>query len=98
MPKRSSQIRGALQLIRKGNFTAFSDVDLLVVYDDPIREDAYKTVKKTIRLKGLEPHVYFLSEYKQIGIYRTGSINSCVFIEHRKEDAVFYRMEMNLGI
>lgn len=50
----------------KGNFTAFSDVDLLVVYSDPIREDAYKTVKKTIKLKGLEPHVYSLSEYKQI--------------------------------
>ncbi|MGB9821356.1 MAG: nucleotidyltransferase domain-containing protein [Pseudothermotoga sp.] len=50
----------------KGNFTVFSDVDLLVVYDDPIREDAYKIVKKTIRLKGLEPHVYSLSEYKQI--------------------------------
>jgi len=50
----------------KGNFTVFSDVDLLVVYDDPIREDAYKIVKKTIRLKSLEPHVYSLSEYKQI--------------------------------
>ncbi|GAB4319724.1 nucleotidyltransferase domain-containing protein [Pseudothermotoga elfii] len=98
MPKRSSQIRGALQLIRKGNFTAFSDVDLLVVYDDPIREDAYKIVKKTIRLKGLELHVYSLSEYKHVGIYRMNLINSCVFIEHRKEGAVFYVMEMNLRI
>lgn len=50
----------------KGNFTAFSDIDLLVVYDDPIREDAYRIVKKTIRLKGLEPHVYSLSEYRQM--------------------------------
>ncbi|PLV56744.1 nucleotidyltransferase family protein [Thermotoga sp. SG1] len=50
----------------KGNFTAFSDVDLLVVYEDPFREDAYKIVKKTIKLKGLEPHVYSLNEYKQM--------------------------------
>jgi predicted nucleotidyltransferase len=50
----------------KRKITAFSDIDLLVVYDDPIREDAYKIVKKTIKLRGLEPHVYSLSEYKQM--------------------------------
>ncbi|PMQ01208.1 MAG: hypothetical protein CBR30_06820 [Dictyoglomus sp. NZ13-RE01] len=50
----------------KGNFTAFSDIDLLVVYEDPIREDAFKIVKKSIRLRGLEPHVYSLSEFKEM--------------------------------
>lgn len=35
-----------------------SDVDLLVVYDGPPREDAFATVKKTLPIRGLEPHVY----------------------------------------
>ena len=50
----------------KGNFTAFSDIDLLVVYEDPPLEDAYKIVRKTIDLKRLEPHVYSLSEYEKV--------------------------------
>ena len=50
----------------KGNYTAFSDIDILVVYEGPIREDAYKIVKRTIKLKGLEPHVYSLEEYRQM--------------------------------
>lgn len=50
----------------KGNFTAFSDIDLLIVYEDPLRDDAYKIIKKTIKLKGLEPHVYSLSEYREM--------------------------------
>ena len=50
----------------KGNFTAFSDVDLLVVYKGPVREDAFKIVKKAMKIKGLEPHVYSLNEYKQM--------------------------------
>jgi len=50
----------------KGKATAFSDVDLLVVYSDPPREDAYKLVRKVISVRGLEPHVYSESEAKQI--------------------------------
>jgi hypothetical protein len=69
----------------KGNFTSFSDIDLLVVYEDPIREDAYKMVKKTIRLKGLEPHVYSLSEYKQIEETIAKMIENGVVV-YRKED------------
>lgn len=38
--------------------TAFSDIDLLVVYAGPAREDAYGLVRKTLALRGLEPHVY----------------------------------------
>jgi predicted nucleotidyltransferase len=38
--------------------TAFSDIDLLVVYAGPPRQDAYPVVRKTLALRGLEPHVY----------------------------------------
>ena len=46
----------------KGRATAFSDVDLLVVYADPAREDAYKLVWHAMQTRGLEPHVYSESE------------------------------------
>lgn len=41
-----------------GRATVTSDVDLLVVYEGPPRDDAFATVKKTIPVRGLEPHVY----------------------------------------
>ncbi|MCS7193096.1 MAG: nucleotidyltransferase domain-containing protein [Armatimonadetes bacterium] len=50
----------------KGRATAFSDIDLLVIYADPPREEAYKLVRKTIGIRGLEPHVYSESEAKQV--------------------------------
>lgn len=46
----------------KSRATANSDVDLLVVYDGPSREDAFATVKKTIPVRELEPHVYASQE------------------------------------
>ena len=45
-----------------GRATVASDVDLLVVYEGPPREDAFATVKKTIPVRGLEPHVYTTKE------------------------------------
>ncbi len=45
-----------------GRATAFSDVDVLIVYADPPREDAYKLVREHLRLRGLEPHVYSETE------------------------------------
>ncbi|MDA2934926.1 nucleotidyltransferase domain-containing protein [Acidobacteria bacterium AH-259-D05] len=42
----------------KRKATVFSDVDLLVVYADPSREDAYQIVWKCLDIRGLEPHVY----------------------------------------
>lgn len=42
----------------QGKATAFSDVDLLVIYADPPREDAYQVVRRSLKLRGLEPHVY----------------------------------------
>ncbi len=46
----------------KGRATAFSDIDLLVVYADPPRADAYVVVRRHLRLRGLEPHVYSEAE------------------------------------
>ena len=50
----------------KGNFTAFSDIDLLVVYADPPRSDAFKLVKKALNLLGLQPHVLSESEFSPV--------------------------------
>ena len=47
--------------------TAFSDVDLLVVYAGPAREDAYSLVRTTLGLRGLEPHVYSEPEAQALG-------------------------------
>jgi predicted nucleotidyltransferase len=41
-----------------GRATAFSDVDLLVVYAGAAREDANRLIRGTLKLRGLEPHVY----------------------------------------
>jgi len=46
----------------KGRATAFSDIDLLVVYAGPPREDAYKLVRRCLDLRGLEPHLYAEAE------------------------------------
>ena len=45
-----------------GRATVASDVDLLVAYEGPPREEAFATVKKTILVRGLEPHVYTTKE------------------------------------
>ena len=50
----------------KGNYTVASDVDLLVVYEGEERKDAFATVKKTISIPRLEPHVYSESEYEAV--------------------------------
>jgi len=42
----------------KGKATVFSDIDLLVIYADPLREDAYQLVRRCLDIRGLEPHVY----------------------------------------
>jgi len=46
--------------------TATSDIDILIVYDDPKREDAHKLVIDTIDLPQLEPHIYTTSEYERM--------------------------------
>ncbi len=45
-----------------GRHTAASDIDVLVVYADPPVPGAYALVRKTLGLRGLEPHVYTETE------------------------------------
>lgn len=60
------QLASALPLTRvvlfgswaTGRATAFSDIDLLVVYAGAARDDAYRLVRRSIPLRGLEPHIY----------------------------------------
>ncbi len=47
----------------KGNYTAASDIDLLVVYGGREREDAFAVIKEVIDIPHLEPHVYSQTEY-----------------------------------
>lgn len=47
----------------RGDFTAASDVDLLVVYADPVRQDAFAVVKQAVGLPHLEPHVFSESQF-----------------------------------
>jgi predicted nucleotidyltransferase len=49
-----------------GRHTVASDIDLLVVYDDPPRPDAYALTRRALDLRRLEPHVYTLSEYQAL--------------------------------
>ena len=43
-----------------------SDVDLLVVYGGPERDDAYALCKKTMGVPRLEPHVYSRNAYEEM--------------------------------
>ncbi len=47
-------------------YTAFSDIDLLVVYEGEVREDAFALVKKTLQVRGLEPHVLNVDEFRAV--------------------------------
>jgi predicted nucleotidyltransferase len=49
-----------------GRQTVASDIDLLVVYAGPARQDAYALVKRTLNLPHLEPHVYAEVEYASV--------------------------------
>ncbi|MFA4028857.1 MAG: hypothetical protein GDYSWBUE_001239 [Candidatus Fervidibacterota bacterium] len=50
----------------RGDYTAFSDIDLLVVYADPPRQNAFSTVVKTLSLFNLQPHVMSVSEFSEV--------------------------------
>jgi predicted nucleotidyltransferase len=49
-----------------GRATAYSDIDVLVIYADPPREDAFPLVRTHLALRGLEPHVYAETEASHI--------------------------------
>jgi len=50
----------------QGNYTVASDVDLLIIYRGKERKDAFATVKKTLDIPLLEPHVHSEDEYKRL--------------------------------
>ncbi|MGC9075055.1 MAG: nucleotidyltransferase family protein [Candidatus Bipolaricaulaceae bacterium] len=50
----------------KGNYTAGSDVDLLLVYKGEPRPDAYALVKRILEIPRLEPHLYTEQECKAV--------------------------------
>lgn len=49
----------------KGNYTARSDIDLLIVYKGQEREDAYKVIWKGIQIPRLQLHLYTEEEYSR---------------------------------
>src|SRR5690348_2267735 len=49
----------------KGRATAFSDIDVMVVYKDPARDDASRLVSEALPLRGLEVHLFSASEAEQ---------------------------------
>jgi len=49
-----------------GKATAFSDIDVLVVYEGPPRPDAYAIVRRSIPIRGLEPHLYSEGEAEAV--------------------------------
>ena len=49
-----------------GRETAFSDIDLMVIYAGPPRDGAYKLVRKYLNLRGLEPHVFSDEEFEKL--------------------------------
>jgi hypothetical protein len=50
----------------RGNYTAFSDIDVLVVYAGTPRDDAFAIVKRTFGLRGLEPQVLTEEEFQSV--------------------------------
>jgi hypothetical protein len=55
----------------KGNYTAASDVDVLVVYEGPERQEAYATVWKALGIPRLQLHLYTAAGYEELK--RSGS-------------------------
>lgn len=50
----------------RGNHTVASDIDVLVIYRGKERKDAFATVKKTLDVPLLQPHVHSEEEYTRL--------------------------------
>lgn len=50
----------------KGNYTAASDVDLLVVYGGKQKEEAFAIVKRALDIPHLEPHLYTEAQFEEM--------------------------------
>jgi len=72
----------------RGNYTAASDVDLLVVYEGEDREDAFATVKKVTSIPRLEPHVYSEREYEKLKGTIHNMIEDGVILFSKSRDTV----------
>ncbi len=46
----------------KGRATVASDIDLMVIYEDPEIADAFSRVRGAVDIMGLEPHIYTQSQ------------------------------------
>lgn len=68
VPRRSPPVRRvALSgAYAAGRHTGSSDSDVLVIYDDPPRPNAFALVKRSLGVRGSEPHVYSGSEYRAV--------------------------------
>ena len=66
----------------KGNYTAASDVDLLIVYRGKEVKGAYSMVREAFDIYGLEPHLYSEDEYRE---------NRDTFNKMIKDGIVVYR-------
>lgn len=70
----------------KGNFTVASDIDLLLVYKEPSRKDAYALAKKTLSIPKLEVHAYSEGEYRRMrDTIRKMEAGGIVVFERREE-------------
>ena len=49
-----------------GRATAFSDIDVLIIYEGPPRPDAYRITRDMIPIRGLEPHLYTTAEAQDL--------------------------------
>ena len=50
----------------ENRYTAASDIDLLIVYEDPKRNDAYNICWDELGIPQLQLHVYTSSEFKKL--------------------------------
>lgn len=55
----------------EGKNTAASDVDLLIVYEDPKREGAYGICWDALKIPQLELFIYTASEYEKMKMRKT---------------------------
>jgi predicted nucleotidyltransferase len=49
-----------------GRQTVASDVDLLIVYRGPVRDDAFRVARTALEIPGVEPHLYTEDEAAQM--------------------------------
>lgn len=97
LSKQLKELGAKLPLVRvvlvgsyaKGNYTVRSDVDLLIIYQGDPQPSAYATVKSTLNISRLEPHLYTESEYRILKgtLDRMSAGGIVLFPEKNRRDA-----------